>query len=112
MDKHGVTGALFGQAEIIPLEDLKGKERATKRFEVNDLYEVVCERALSRMKHHGVLEDGAPSDERDGPRCKCGARMIVCLSDAVQDWVDETNPGTSPYFTSTETEGRPRCRSP
>ena len=24
------------------------------------------------------------------------------LSDAVQYWVDETNPGTSPYFTSTE----------
>ena len=102
MDKDGVTDALFSPgAEIIPLQDLKGKERASKRFEI-DLYEVVCTRALSRMKQHGVLEDGAPSDERAGPRCKCGARMIVALSDAVQYWVDETNPGTSPYFTSTE----------
>ena len=103
MDKDGVTDALFGRGtEIIPLKDLKGKEGATKRFEINDLYETVCTRALSRMKQHGVLEDGAPSDERAGPRCKCGARMIVALSDAVQYWVDETNPGTSPYFTSTE----------
>ena len=54
------------------------------------------------MRQHGVLEDCAPSNERDGPRCKCGARMIVSLSDAVQYWVDETNPGTSPYFTSTK----------
>ena len=77
MDKDGVTGALFSQgAEIIPVQDLKGKEHATKRFEINDLYEVVCTRALSRMKHHEVLEDGAPSNDRlDGPRCKCGARM-------------------------------------
>jgi hypothetical protein len=103
MDKDGVKDALLGGAEIIPLQDLKGKERATKRFEINDLYEGVCSRALARMKQHGVLEDGAPSDERpDGPRCKCGARMVVSLSDAVQYWVDETNPGTSPYFTSTE----------
>ncbi len=103
MDKDGVKDALLGGAEIIPLQDLKGKERATKRFEINDLYEDVRTRVLSRMKQHGVLEDGAPSDERpDGPRCKCGARMVVSLSDAVQYWVDEMNPGTSPYFTSTE----------
>ena len=90
MDKDGVKDALLGGAEIIPLQDLKGKERATKRFEINDLYEDVCTRALSRMKQHGVLEDGAPSEERpDGPRCKCGARMVVSLSDAVQYWVDE-----------------------
>ena len=108
MDEDGVTDALLGpDAEIIPLPDLKGEhlnglDRATKRFEVNDLYELVCKRALARMKQYGVLDDSAPSDERDGPRCKCGARMIVHLSDAVQYWVDETNPGTSPYFTSTE----------
>ena len=104
MDKDGVTDALFGPgAEIIPLGELKSSEGATKRFQINDLYQTVCTRALSRMKQHGVLEDGAPSDERpDGPRCKCGARMVVSLSDAVQYWVDETNPGTSPYFTSTE----------
>ena len=108
MDEDGVTDALLGpDAEIIPLPDLKGEhlnglDRATKRFEVNDLYELVCKRAHARMKQYGVLDDSAPSDERDGPRCKCGARMIVHLSDAVQYWVDETNPGTSPYFTSTE----------
>ena len=44
----------------------------------------VCTRALARMKQLGILEDGAPSDKRDGPRCKCGARMVVSLSDAVQ----------------------------
>lgn len=111
MDKDGVKDALLGGAEIIPLQDLKGKERATKRFEINDLYEGVCSRALARMKQHGVLEDGAPSDERpDGPRCKCGARMVVSLSDAVQYWVDETNPGTSPYFTSTEAGAQDAAR--
>jgi hypothetical protein len=111
MDKEGVKDALLGGAEIIPLQDLKGKERATKRFEINDLYEGVCSRALARMKQHGVLEDGAPSDERpDGPRCKCGARMVVSLSDAVQYWVDETNPGTSPYFTSTEAGAQDAAR--
>ncbi len=54
MDKGGVTDALFSQgAEIIPVQDLKGKEHTTKRYEFNDLYEVVCTHALSRMKQRG-----------------------------------------------------------
>lgn len=59
-------------------------------------------RAVSKMKKHGILEDGVPSDGRDGPHCKCGARMVASLSDAVQYWVDKTNLSATPYCTSTE----------
>ncbi len=110
MDEDGVTDALFGKGvEIIPLRDLKEKE-AKKRFEINDLYQVVCTRAQARMKQYGVLKDGAPSDEPDGHRCKCGARMVVSLSDAVQYGVVETSSGTSPYFTSPEASAEDAAR--
>lgn len=42
MDRDGVTGALTQGAKIIPWQDLKGKERATRRFEINNPYDSVC----------------------------------------------------------------------
>ena len=67
MDKDGVTDALFGEGAVFtPLKDLKGSEGATKRFQINDLYQTMCARAQERMKQYGILEDHAPGDERDG----------------------------------------------
>ena len=67
MDKDGVTDALSGQgAEINPLQDQKGKECATKRFEINDLYKVV----LYKVVFARALENEAAR----GPGGRCAER--------------------------------------
>jgi len=101
MQADGTWKALTGDVEIIPLVNLKGAD-AAKRFENNDLYLDMCERARARMKQHGLLKDGTSEDDDVGPRCRCGSRTVVSLSDAVQYWKDLLHPGTAPYFTSTE----------
>ena len=42
-------------------------------LEIIDMYDNVCTQTLARLQQHGILEDGAPNDERIGPRYACGA---------------------------------------
>jgi hypothetical protein len=102
MRDDGTWAALTGGQEIIPLADLKGASNAEKRFENTDRYLTMCKNARARMTQFGLLKDGTPGDEHVGPRCTCGARMVVTLSDTVQYWVDGAASGTAPYFTSTD----------
>ena len=98
----GTWAALTGGKAIIPLTDLKGASNTAKRFENTERYLTMCKNARARMSQFGLLKDGTPGDEHVGPRCTCGARMVVTLSDTVQYWVDGAASGTAPYFTSTE----------
>jgi len=102
MRDDGTWAALTGGKAIIPLADLKGASNAEKRFENSDRYLTMCKNARARMTQFGLLKDGKAGDEHVGPRCTCGARMVVTLSDTVQYWVDGAASGTAPYFTSTE----------